>query len=153
MVVLHSVLALRRLRRLEAPAELGEDLCGVMFSDFDHNLREIGVGDLSVGKKVRKLAEAFYGRGKALDAALASAEPRAEVAKVLTRNVFVGTETGTALGLADYVIAADDALGLASLGDIVEGQLPFPRPSRVMDSRTANSARSRDGVAQGALDG
>jgi cytochrome b pre-mRNA-processing protein 3 len=38
---------------------------------FDEALRDIGTGDLSVGKKIRKMGEAFYGRAKAYDEALA----------------------------------------------------------------------------------
>ncbi|WP_374466727.1 ubiquinol-cytochrome C chaperone family protein, partial [Ferrovibrio sp.] len=62
MIVLHSFLVMRRLRRIGAAAEpLSQQLFDLMFADMDSNLREIGVGDLSVGKKVKAMAQAFYG--------------------------------------------------------------------------------------------
>lgn len=129
MVALHSVLVLRRIRCEEGPTSpLGEDICAVLFSDMDHNLRELGVGDTKVGKKVRKLAEAFYGRGKAYDEAFEAEDPTSAVAEVLVRNVFVddpvSEEQSTAL--AGYVVAADEAMKALSLDDVVAARLVFP---------------------------
>ena len=62
----------------------------------------MGVGDLSVGKKMRKLGEAFYGRAKAYQAAL-EADDHTAVAALIGRTVYEGKEDATADRLADYV--------------------------------------------------
>src|SRR5271166_5584648 len=61
-IALHVFLALRRLRHGgDAEAPLGQALFDRMFEDMDGSLREIGVGDLSVGVKVKEMARALYG--------------------------------------------------------------------------------------------
>ncbi|MGB1548449.1 MAG: ubiquinol-cytochrome C chaperone family protein, partial [Alphaproteobacteria bacterium] len=61
MLALHAFLVLYRLKRLDAD-ELAQALFDMMFADMDENLREIGVGDLSVDKRVKRMVSAFYGR-------------------------------------------------------------------------------------------
>ena len=62
-VALHVYLVLRRLKGDESGArKVSQKLFDVMFQNMDDSLRELGVGDLSIGKKIRKLAENFYGR-------------------------------------------------------------------------------------------
>jgi cytochrome b pre-mRNA-processing protein 3 len=93
MVVLHLMLVLRRLLREPqgegAAQSLAQGLFDAFCRDMDHNLREMGVGDLSVPKEMKRLAEAFYGRQRAYEDALASDDP-AELAEALRRNVFSG---------------------------------------------------------------
>jgi cytochrome b pre-mRNA-processing protein 3 len=76
MIVLHAVLVMRRLRE---GGDLGRDLAqrvfDVMFDDMDAALREMGTGDLSVGKKIKEMGEAFYGRATAYETPLAEARP------------------------------------------------------------------------------
>jgi cytochrome b pre-mRNA-processing protein 3 len=68
MVALHVFLALRRLRAGGEPGkDLGQKLFDVLFDDMDQTLREMGVGDLSVGKKIKAMASSFYGRMQAYD--------------------------------------------------------------------------------------
>jgi cytochrome b pre-mRNA-processing protein 3 len=61
-----------------------------MFTDMDMSLREMGVGDLSVGRRVRAMWEAFNGRALAYEAALAAGDPAA-LESALVRNVWRGT--------------------------------------------------------------
>ena len=56
---------------------------------MDHNLREMGVGDLAVPKRMRALGEAYYGRAQAYREALAAADAGA-LAEALARNVYAG---------------------------------------------------------------
>lgn len=71
LIALHAALILRRLRRdHERTAPLAQALFDLMFADMDQNLREMGVGDLSVGKRIKAMAKAFYGRLAAYDAGL-----------------------------------------------------------------------------------
>jgi len=87
-LVLHVSLVLRRLRALPSPADqLAQELVDRFFKDLDSALREIGIGDVSVPKKVRALGEAFYGRGKLYDEALAPEAPLDALEQALARNV------------------------------------------------------------------
>lgn len=109
---LHVFLAMRRLKR-DAPASdrLSAALQEVFFRRLDDALREIGVGDLSIGRKIRGLAEAFYGRASAYDKAF-GAGPEA-LAAALARNVFESADASRAGLLADYALKADHRLSEA----------------------------------------
>jgi len=127
---LHMVLALRALRGLPSPAdEVGRDLTDAFFRDLDASLREMGVGDTAVPKRMKKLGEAFYGRARVYDAAL-NATDEGELAVALGRNV-MGLEPGAeapARPLARYALAADRAFKASSLDTILEHGFTFPRP-------------------------
>jgi cytochrome b pre-mRNA-processing protein 3 len=63
MLALHSAVLFARLtKRGEQAEETAQEVFDILFSAMDHALRELGVGDISVGKRIRKLAESFYGR-------------------------------------------------------------------------------------------
>ena len=88
MLALHVALLMRRLGRIEpAGQKTSRALAEVMFASLDDDMRELGVGYLSVPKKMRKTAAAFYGRAASYDAALASGDDAALVA-ALQRNVY-----------------------------------------------------------------
>ncbi|MBN8532523.1 MAG: ubiquinol-cytochrome C chaperone [Rhizobiales bacterium] len=87
-LALVMVLVLRRLNALNAPADsVGQELVDRLFAHLDDGLRRSGVGDLSVGKKMKKLAQAFYGRAKAYTEALDGADEPA-LRDALARNLF-----------------------------------------------------------------
>ena len=69
-----------------------------MVKDFDNSLRELGVGDLSVGKKVKKMIEGFYGRVEAYEKEFSS---KAQGFKVLKRNLY-GT-TNPSINQIEYM--------------------------------------------------
>ncbi|GAB4143487.1 MAG: hypothetical protein Tsb0016_12590 [Sphingomonadales bacterium] len=91
MISLVLALYLGAMDRLDAPAarDLAAAVEGLFFADMDRGLRELGVGDLSVGKQVKRMAEAFYGRRAAYQSALA-AEDEAAFSAALARNVYRG---------------------------------------------------------------
>ena len=90
LIGLHAFLVIQRLQRDRPPGPgLAQAVFDAMFSDMDMNLREMGVGDLSVGKKVRAMWEALHGRAQAYAAALDAADDAALCA-ALTRNVWRG---------------------------------------------------------------
>src|SRR5580698_10533074 len=108
LIVLHLVLVLQRLEAGAAGAArgFGQKLFDVFCRDLDDNLREMGVGDLAVPKRMRRFAEAFYGRQAAYLAALAAADEQ-ELEKALTRNIFLGADVDQgAVRLARYARAA-----------------------------------------------
>lgn len=126
MIVLHAFLVMERLKAGGAadPA-FAQQLTDRLFLEMDHNLREMGVGDLSVGKRVRKLAEIFYGRVGAYQPALASGE--AELAEAFRRNIYPdGVEPGPLGGLVRYALAMRDGLAKLDPARIAQGELQFP---------------------------
>lgn len=127
MVLLHAFLVLRRMKAAGEPArELGQHVFDIMFDDMDQTLREIGVGDLSVGKKVKGMAAAFYGRIAAYDEGLDAAAPEV-LDEALKRNLFATAAPTQAevAALADYVRAADKALAGQSLEALLAGAVDF----------------------------
>src|SRR5271154_5385826 len=77
MIVLHLALVSRRLKRELQGAALGRALLEAFSRDMDHNLREMGVGDLTVPKQMKRMMEAFYGRARSYEQALAQDDPTA----------------------------------------------------------------------------
>lgn len=130
MVMLHAVLLLQRLEREAALRALGQGLFDRFCRDMDDSMREMGVGDLAVPRKMRRIGAAFYGRQAAYRAALEAPDERA-LAAALERNVFAGAAGGeAALRLAAYARAA--AGRLAAQDGFARGQLVFPDPERVL---------------------
>ena len=127
MIMLHLVLVLRRLRQLpESGGALGQQLFDWFCRDMDDNFREMGVGDLKVPKEMQRIAEAFYGRARAYDAALDAADP-AELAAAVARNVFGASEPP--LGgqrLAAYMQEATVRLGTQPEAALRRAELAFP---------------------------
>lgn len=123
---LHVVLLLHRLRGGGGEAaETAQALFDTYVSALDNALREMGVGDLSVAKKMRKLGEAFYGRAKAYEAALA-ARDRAELSALIERTVFADAADHDGARLTDYVFAGVDSLASQPLETILEGRPLWP---------------------------
>lgn len=113
VLALHVFLAMRRLKR-DAPASdrLSTALQEVFFRRLDDALREIGIGDLSIGRKIRGLAEAFYGRAAAYDKAFG--ESAEALSAALARNVFESADPAQARHLANYARRADHHLAEAA---------------------------------------
>ena len=86
----------------------------------------MGVGDLSVGKKMRKLGEAVYGRIKSYDAAFAALPDRADLQAVVSRTVYAGAEAPGADAVATYAVRVAEALQGQPLSDILEAQVRWP---------------------------
>ena len=129
LLVLHLWMVLHRLKSMEGAADLSQALFDHFCDDMDANLREMGVGDLTVPKRMRAFGEAFYGRAAAYDLALTAG--REPLAQALCRNILDGEQIESARRLAFYaetVIAA-----LAGLGDATmqRGAWRFPSPARV----------------------
>lgn len=106
LVGLHVYLLVRRLTAQPEPGPaLAQATFDAMFADMDVNLREMGVSDLSVGKRVKEMWEAFHGRSRAYQAALDSADDAALTA-ALARNVWrEQAPEGAAARLAAHVRA------------------------------------------------
>jgi cytochrome b pre-mRNA-processing protein 3 len=119
LLTLHLTLVLRRLAQMPAPAaDVAQELADLSFLRFDEALREIGIGDIGVPKRMRKLAKAFYGRAAAYGSALDN-ENHEELVETLRRNIFAGGE-GDAEALAARVSALARGLSGQSLEALME---------------------------------
>lgn len=137
LLALHGFLLLHRLKREgDVARQLAQDVFDTMFEDLDHNLREIGVGDLSVGKRIKLLAENFYGRIRAYEEGLG--DPREKLDAAISRNVLANAAEPAASpesvlpfarAVADYVRRETAALAVQPLRDLEAGRVVFgPAP-------------------------
>ncbi len=133
LVGLHVFLLIRRLTALPPPGpDLAQAVFDAMFHDMDMTLREIGVGDMSIGKKVKKMWEAFHGRSAAYAQALAEADPMALEA-ALARNVWRGKAgPGQTAPLARIARAIDANLAAQPLEGFVAGKAGFLAPAEAL---------------------
>lgn len=123
MIVLHLFLVLNRLKG-EGVENLRQNLTDGFFADMEGSLREFGVSDVTVGKKVRKIAESYYGRVAAYDKAL-QAGPEA-LEEALGRNIYPdGAAKACQQAMTAYVISANRALSALALSCILSGELKF----------------------------
>jgi cytochrome b pre-mRNA-processing protein 3 len=120
MVTLHVILVLDRLEREgEAARPLGQAVFDLYVRDMDRSLREMGIGDFGVPKRMKKMAQAFFGRHDVYRQALA-ADDAVALAEAVNRNAFSGANAGAASALAKYALASR-ALPI----DIANGSIEF----------------------------
>jgi cytochrome b pre-mRNA-processing protein 3 len=128
LVALHGFLVLNRLKAAPPPAAaLAQELFDVMFADFDRSLREMGVGDLGVGRQVKTMAQGFYGRIGAYAAGL-SASDSAKLADALRRNLYgtVTTASDSDINdIADYLRRCAAALAAQPASRLAAGMVGF----------------------------
>ena len=125
LVTLHVALLLRRVQRAPALDGLGQGLVDLFVADMDQSLREMGAGDLSVGKKVRRMASAFYGR---LDAYSDGLDRGGDLAAAAERNLYGTLEAapGQAERAAAYIRAVEAALAVQEDAALAAGEAHFP---------------------------
>jgi cytochrome b pre-mRNA-processing protein 3 len=121
LYTLHVLLLVMRLRdEGERGAEAGQALFDAYVSALDHALRELGVGDISVGKKMRKLGEALYGRMTAYETPLRDGDAAA-LSAGLARNIYESEDAATGARLADYALASRARLAAQDFDAVVAG--------------------------------
>lgn len=134
MLVLHLWMVVRVLKQSEprdSTTPLSQALFDHFCSDMDHNLREMGVGDMAVPKRMQGFGRAFYGRVAAYDAALGEdpAGRGGPLAKSLDKNIYNSADRENARKLAVYVVRT-----IASLSGIdaakLEAGWKFPSPQQ-----------------------
>lgn len=130
LVALFAALVIERLRTVPDPGPaLAQAVFDAMFSDMDVTLREMGVGDLSVGKKVRAMWEAFHGRALSYGPALQTGDV-ASLADALSRNVWRGklSHAEAPIALAHHALRIHADLTDQRLDDLAQGRVGFPEP-------------------------
>jgi cytochrome b pre-mRNA-processing protein 3 len=128
MIILHLALVLRHLRADEAEKAVGQQVFDAFCADMDRSLREMGVGDLGVGKRMREMAEAFYGRAGRYDQGLGAGDVAA-IAAALGRSVYGAAEDPRAGRLAAYAATADAAIGATPAERLMAARLAWPDPA------------------------
>ena len=129
MIVLHAALVIGRLRSAgETGKELAQALFDLMFADMDRSLREMGVGDLKVGRRVKIMVKAFYGRAAAYERALDQSDDGDAMKAAVRRNVFgtVDPDEARIVAMVGYLQASSALLAAQDDGDLLSGKVEFP---------------------------
>jgi len=136
LLILHLWMVLRRLRPMESGEGLAQALFDRFCADMDANLREMGVGDLTVPKRMQAFGEAFYGRAAAYDLAvdLALTDGAEPLAQALCKNILNGAQIDNARRLAAYAGAAIAALAAQDDAALLAASWRFPLPDCLPDS-------------------
>lgn len=135
MIALHVFLILRRLKQDNVrSAATAQALFDTMFTDMDRGLRELGAGDLGVGRRVKAMAKAFYGRVAVYDQGLMSAD--SSLLEAILRNIFRGDEQERehALSIASYMRDQAEKLDRQSMDALLQGEVMFPAPGACSDA-------------------
>lgn len=133
MIALHMFLVLQRLKQAgPKAAQVSQSLFDTMFADMDRNLREMGAGDLGVGRRVRAMAEGLYGRIAAYEEGLTGDDVM--LAAALRRNVFgtlpdPGPPVRALSALCGYLRTAKSLLAGQEVARVIDGHVTFPEPS------------------------
>jgi len=129
---IYSLHVILLLDRLSAAGEPAKDASQALFDTYvkalDNALREMGVGDLSVGKKMRKLGEAFFGRVKSSQAVFAALPDTAPLCEFLARTVYAGIEAPPVLALADYLLGQRAHLAAQPVERLLAGRVDWRAP-------------------------
>ncbi len=134
MLSLHMILFLERARGASEPlAEIAQDITDEFFKDIDHSLRELGIGDTSVPKRMKRLARMFYGRAESYQKALLAGDA-AELSAALARNVRPDAAAWPeADHLARHLLASHAALAAQEEATLLAGTIRFPAPMPVTE--------------------
>ena len=129
LIALHVFLVLHRLKRDHpGSADLAQALFDTLFMDLDQSLRELGAGDLGVGRRVKLMAQGLYGRIAAYETGLRGPDDELEAA--LTRNLYgtVQPDLGSVRAMAEYLRREASALARRDLARLTAGELAFGAP-------------------------
>tara|TARA_B100001142_G_scaffold136025_1_gene137454 strand:+ start:150 stop:698 length:549 start_codon:yes stop_codon:yes gene_type:complete len=131
MIMIHAFLLLHRLKRdLPNTKEISQALFDIMFEDMDKSLREMGAGDVGIGRRIKEMAKAFYGRIAAYEKGLNRDDNSLDIA--IQRNVYrqssVRNEQISALG--SYIRREAVNLSDQPTEAILGGRLSFVDPSQ-----------------------
>lgn len=128
LLTLHVILLIERLKDSGDGAAAGarQGLFDIYIRNLDGALREMGVGDLAVGKRMKALGKIFYGRAAGYEAAFKALPDRSELEGLIGRTILEGAG-GDRGALADYVLACRQALASAEAEALMAGSVAWPR--------------------------
>jgi cytochrome b pre-mRNA-processing protein 3 len=131
MMLLHLFLLMHRLNDETGEANaLARSVCDRFFAELDRAMREMGISDLAVPKRMRKIADIYAGCSSSYGNAL-NAVDGMELSQALLRNVYANREDRREEAgiLADYVRRTAAALAKTPVDDVLGDHIPFPSPS------------------------
>ena len=127
MISLHMIIVIRRMKRdIDQSRKLSQALFDFMFDDIDLNLRELGIGDMGVLHRVKKMTKAFYGRLESYDRGLEQKDDELLIA-ALERNLYRENEV-TNLNLraiTNYIRRQSSYLDKVNISEFLAGELKF----------------------------
>lgn len=125
-LLLHLFLILNRLQDFEDTGDLSQDIFDFCFADMDQSLRESGVGDMGVSKRMKKMMIAFNGRMHAYQASLSGAE---DMKQALMRNIYGDSDLNESdlNGLYDYMTRQQRNLVAMDYDQILKAQNIFTK--------------------------
>ena len=133
LLLAHLWMVLRRLRQAEGGKDAAQALFDHFCNDMDANLREMGVGDLAVPKRMQAFGEAFYGRSSAYDLALS--DDSEALAQAFCKNILEGKDIDSARRLAAYAQAAFARLEEVDEMALLAAAWSFPSPLQSAGAR------------------
>lgn len=128
-----SVVMILFFRRTRSSAtsgqELAQEIVDAFFEDIDYSIRELGIGDNSVPKRMKKLAGMFYGRLESYATAI-DVDDRIALAAALRRNIYPKADEGAAsmVPLADWMMTAEAHLAAVTEAELATGSAALPLP-------------------------
>lgn len=129
MIMLHSFLVLHRFKSdFDKSEDMGQKLFDIIFKDMDRNLRELGIGDVGISIRIKKMVESFYGRISAYQEGLEQGDD--VLIAALLRNLY-HTATPTvdqSKGMAVYIRVQSEKLSLIAIENFLAGELQFITP-------------------------
>lgn len=127
MISLHMALLFRRMRSDDKQSkEFSQAVFDLFFKDMDRSLREMGVGDLSISKRIQKMGNLFFGLLAAVNAAM-DARNMQGLDDVLSRNIYAEIENPPVRKLSEYLVAQSEFLDGQSIPTIMAGTLTMDR--------------------------
>ncbi len=129
LIALHTFLVLHRLKRSQGEtAELAQRLFDTLFLDMDASLRELGAGDLGVGRRVKAMAQGFYGRIAAYEDGLTLGT--GELAAALKRNLYgtIEPDHASLQAMVAYLMREAGDLAAQDLAALMSGRVEFGAP-------------------------
>lgn len=152
LIILHTFLIIHRLNQdNRQTGELSQQLFDVLFGDMDSGLREMGVGDVGISKRLKRMVQDFYGRAAAYEEAAKSGGDELESA--LGRNILgdpaPGVPPGSAAALAAYVRKQMARLSGQDLSELLRGKISFGPPFESASEMGSESAPDKGGLGRG----
>lgn len=132
MIVLHMFLVLHRLEKLEwsEKKDLAQYLGDEMFLNFDLNMRQMGIGDSGMGRRMKQMMQGFYGRLFAYQEAMVDEKSLTEILK---RNLYSTDESidgGVVSQMAEYCQTQLSALNRLEDDKILQMEFDFLLPNQ-----------------------
>ena len=136
-LTLMAFIVLNRLKDIEGAAGVSQAYFDIMFEDIDANLREMGVGEATIAKRMKKLAGSFYGRVKTYDEALTSDETT-EWPLTIKRYLFDEVEVSDEIvaAVATYSAGIAQSIAMQSADDLVAGRITFAGNREMVNEAT-----------------